>query len=183
MRGMDVIEMVDVVTENNEIVTKKSRKDVHNTGEWHRGVHIFLFDGKGNLLVQIRGNKKTKFPRKYDCSVSEHLIAGESFLNGAKRGLKEELGIEGVVLKKIVRFRMNYDEGDNMISELYIGKLNEERSHRTFSLGEEVQNIQFMDIRKLKELMENRPDDFTPWLRELLKWFLSLPSEVEEMEE
>jgi len=89
--------------------------------------------------------------------------------------LKEELGISEVRFKRLLRFRVDYGPNDNMISELYIcrydGPIQVDRretySLETFSIGE------IMDMLLKYEFK------FAPWTREILKWYLKIPSKVE----
>ena len=74
------------------------RSRVHREGLWHRAANIFLFRSDSRLLVQRRHETKDVFPGAWDLSVTEHLIPGESYEQGAARGLREELGVENVPL-------------------------------------------------------------------------------------
>src|SRR5690606_32035914 len=109
-------ETLDVVDEQDNIIGKETRKKVHELGLWHRGVHVFLFDTDGNLLIQKRSADRTSNPLRLDGSVSEHVQSGESFHQAAIRGMKEELGLEPIDIKKLAKFRMNYGIHDNEIS-------------------------------------------------------------------
>ena len=70
--------------------------------------------------MQVRSKTK-KYPDIYDCSVSEHVKSDERFEDAAQRGLKEELNIAKLNLKKLLKFRMKYSENDYMISTLFKG--------------------------------------------------------------
>ncbi len=83
------------------IVNKKKllfyRKECHGEGSlgsffFHRGSNVFLVD-KDKVYIQYRGEDKDLFPGCADLSVGEHLNIGESYDNGAVRGMKEEAGI------------------------------------------------------------------------------------------
>ena len=45
-------EIFDVVDDNDEVVRQETRGDVHANGWLHRAVHLFMFDKRGNLLLQ-----------------------------------------------------------------------------------------------------------------------------------
>ena len=77
------------------------RAEVHQRGLWHRSAHVFLFDGSGRLYLQRRVANKDLYPNLWDYSVGEHLQPGESYLDGAQRGLHEELGIAPLELTAI----------------------------------------------------------------------------------
>lgn len=168
-------ELLSVVDRNDNFLKGDDRKIVHNSNQWHRGLHVLLVNSKDEILLQVRSPTKDKFPNCYDCSVSEHVKAGESFENAARRGIGEELGLENITLRKLVKLRMNYGQHDNMITEVF-----EIHSDAKMKLDEnETSNIIFVPKQKIPELLEKENDKFPPWTREILKWYVGLPSKIE----
>lgn len=86
-------EMFDVVNEQDEVITQKTRAEVHAAGLIHRAVHIFVIGKKGQLLLQKRSMLKDVHPGDWDSSVAGHVDAGESYEAAAVRELEEEMGI------------------------------------------------------------------------------------------
>ena len=168
-------EYLDVVDKNNQVVNKVTREKIHNSGLWHRGVHILLFNSKDQLILQIRSSSKDKFPNHYDCSVSEHLEVGEKYEAAAIRGLIEELKISNVALKKLLIFKMNYGPNDNMISELYECHYDDTPQRDEY----EIQSLETHSLSEIKEMLPREEYKFAPWTREILKWYLRFPSQVE----
>ena len=80
-------EMLDIVDAKDKVIGAELRSLVHARGLWHRGVHVFLFDGRGRLLVQKRSANRRQYASLLDCSVSEHVKAGEDYPTAAARGL------------------------------------------------------------------------------------------------
>jgi isopentenyldiphosphate isomerase len=152
-----------------------TREKIHSNGLWHRGVHILLFNSKDQLILQIRSSSKDKFPNHYDCSVSEHLEVGETYESAAIRGLKEELNVSNVDLKRILRFKLNYGPNDNMISGLY-----ECRYDGPIQIDKrEIQSLETHSLNEIKEMLVKDGDKFSPWMKEILKWYLRFPSQLE----
>lgn len=168
-------ECLDVVDEDNRIIGKETRRKIHSSGLWHRGIHALVLNSMGRLILQMRSAAKDKFPNRYDCSVSEHLEEGETYEAAAVRGLREELGITDVGLRKLMRFRMNYGLNDNMISELYEcrydGPIRIDRR--------ETRGLEALSLSEIREMLTEDEGKFAPWTREILKWYLGLPSRVE----
>jgi isopentenyl-diphosphate delta-isomerase type 1 len=169
-------EYLDVVDEDNRVIGQERRSIVHQSGLWHRGVHVFLFTPDRKLLVQQRGDAQDTFPGALDCSVSEHLEVGESYLEGAIRGLREELGIESVHLTRLLRLKMNYGPGDNMINELYEGICEGE----TLTINRhEIARLAYHTIPELEAMMASGRVPFTPWFVQLLRWYTGKSSELQ----
>jgi isopentenyldiphosphate isomerase len=86
-------ELIDIVNNNDIVISQEFRSFAHRHGLQHRGVHVLLGTPEGRLLVQQRSKYQDTFPLALDCSVSEHVKAGEGYQQAAERGLQEELGI------------------------------------------------------------------------------------------
>ena len=170
-------ETLDVVDENDNVIGKATREEIHTSGMWHRGVHVLVFDSQERLLLPVRSLTKDKFPNTYDCSVSEHVKTGETFEEAAIRGLREELGIVKPKLQRIVKFRMSYGTNDNTIAVLYkcrySGKMKADKM--------EIKSMNFIPLGEVKKLLLMEEHKFAPWTRELLKRYLGIPSKIEEM--
>ena len=91
-------ELFDVIDEEDKVIGQEMRSVVHQRGLWHRGVHVLLFIQDEKLLVQQRSKDRVHSPLALDCSVSEHVKAGEDYFTAAVRGLQEEMGVEGIEL-------------------------------------------------------------------------------------
>lgn len=92
-------EIFDVVDENDQVIRQEFRGVVHRTGLLHRSVNIVLFNTRNELLLQQRSPNKTVCPSAWDLSAAEHLQPGESYEAGARRGLAEELGLDGAAIE------------------------------------------------------------------------------------
>lgn len=168
-------ELFDVVDEDNIVVSQAMRSVVHQRGLWHRGCNIFLFTRDGKLLVQRRSKDKDTFPSALDCSVSEHVKAGEDYMRAAVRGLKEELGIEGIALRPLIEFSMSYGRNDNEISQMFEGIV-DPAAVRFDPI--EIEQISYHALDELSAMLSARQIAFSRWFGQLLLWYLGKPSDV-----
>lgn len=86
-------EIFDVVDENDRVVSHASRHEVHSRKLRHRAVHVFVFNGAGELFLQKRSRWKDAHPGKWDSSAAGHVNSGDNYAATAPRELAEELGI------------------------------------------------------------------------------------------
>jgi isopentenyldiphosphate isomerase len=172
-------ELFDIVTEDDFVVCQATRSTTHARGLWHRGVHVFLFTREGKLLIQKRSAARAQYPSVWDCSVSEHVKAGESYPDAARRGLWEELGLEGVDLCPLVRFRMNYGPNDNEISTLFRGQV--EPAWVRFD-PVEIERVNYCRPAELRDFMREESLPLSRWFVEMLRWFFDQPSEMNIIE-
>ena len=172
-------EYLDIVDEQDIVIGKESRKKVHEIGLWHRGAHVFLFTADGEMLVQKRSADRASSPSLLDCSVSEHVQAGESYLDAAIRGLKEEMGVEGIEIKRLTKFCMNYGINDNEISELYEGII--DPAQIQFD-PEEIESISYISTNELKKMLKEDESKFCYWFIQLLNLYWDGKGKMEVLE-
>jgi len=85
---------IDIVNERDEVIGKKFKDLVHQNGDWHRVVHVWVFNSKKGVLIHKRAICKKMFPGFWDTIIGGHLNSGESYEEAAKRELAEEVGIK-----------------------------------------------------------------------------------------
>jgi isopentenyldiphosphate isomerase len=107
-------ELVDVVDEHDRVVTQAMRREVRLRNLRHRSVYVLVFNSTGQLFVHRRTDTKDIYPGYWDVTVGGVLHAGEEYDGGARRELREEIGIDRVLLRRL--FSMNYDDSDNHVS-------------------------------------------------------------------
>lgn len=173
------MEFLDVINEEDEVVGRDLRSNIHESGLWHRGAHVLLFTDDDKLLVQQRSRNKSQSPLALDCSVSEHVTVGEDYLHAATRGLSEELGLTNIELTPITKFKMNYGLNDNEISMIFKGTANLE--HIRFD-KDEIERVDAYSIEDLQTLMQQNPDEFSYWFEQILLWLLDKPSTLQIMD-
>jgi len=168
-------ELLDIVSDEDVIIGQEMRSTAHQLGLQHRGVHVFLFTPDGKMLVQKRSADRAESPSALDCSVSEHVKAGESYLDAAIRGMKEEMGVEGIEIKPLVKFRMNYGVNDNEISTLYKGVVDPAKVKFD---PIEIEEIDYFSVDELQEMIEEDNIKICGWFVELLNWYSKKPTKM-----
>jgi isopentenyl-diphosphate delta-isomerase type 1 len=172
-------ELLDIVNDDDEVIDQAMRSSVHERGWQHRGVHVFLFTREGKLLIHQRSAERAQYPSVWDCSVSEHVKAGESYREAAVRGMFEELGVRGIDVQPLVRFRMNYGTNDNEISMLFEGAV--DPSMIRFDPGE-IAQVEYHRLTGLRSCMESGERSFSHWFEQLFHWALDEHSELRVLE-
>jgi isopentenyl-diphosphate delta-isomerase len=166
-------ELLDIVSDDDVVMDQQMRSTVHQLGLLHRGVHVFLFTSDGKMLVQKRSADRAAEPSALDCSISEHVKAGESYRDAAVRGLREEMGLWDVSMKPLARFKMKYGPNDNEISTLYEGVVD---PSRVIFDREEIEEINYYTIDEIHEMMKNTNVKFCGWFVEILNWYMKKPA-------
>ena len=155
------------------------RAEVHRLGLWHKSVQVFIFNAVGELLVQRRAMDKDLYADLWDYSVGEHLLPDETQIDGARRGLREELGVSDIDLEclGVQRWVEIVDErhADREIQQAYRGMYSGALSPDPI----EVAEVHYIALAELGRWINSRPNDFTPWFVEDLKLFGFLENRTE----
>ena len=86
-------EIFDIVNERDEVIDRKTRREVHARGLWHRAVHVLVFNARGEVFLQKRSMMKDTAKGLWDSSSSGHVDSGEDYDACAVRELREEIGL------------------------------------------------------------------------------------------
>jgi len=91
-------EEFEIVDETGRPVGRATRAECHrNPALIHPAVHVFVWDSRGRLFLQRRALNKDIQPGRWDTSVGGHLRPGEPPEEGARRELREELGVDATL--------------------------------------------------------------------------------------
>lgn len=158
-------EYFDLLDENgNKTGKTKLRSEVHRDGDWHKAVHIWIINDKGEILLQRRCATKDSYPNMLDISSAGHLSAGDESLSGAIREIKEELNLDVKVeelqfiktLKNSTKHTATFI--NNEFADLYILRTNKRIEDMKFQ-EEEISEIFFVPYKKFKEMIKNKQAD------------------------
>ncbi|TSC66303.1 MAG: isopentenyl-diphosphate delta-isomerase [Microgenomates group bacterium Gr01-1014_80] len=158
-------EILEIVNSRGQIIGLATRVQCYQKGLLHKAVSIFIRNFKGEIFLQKRSSNKSSFPLHWDLSASEHLKLGESYINGAKRGLQEELGIvvnDLRLIRPVHRQKNKFIKAgeeiiENELVELYLGEYNGEVNLDP----SEVANGRFCSQDEIQEMINK--EKFTPW--------------------
>lgn len=152
-------EYLEVVDETNRIIGLASRYDIHRQALRHRSVHIFIFNSRGELYLQLRSPHKDQYPEHWDSSAAGHNDPGESPEESARRELMEELGLT-VPLTRVLEYPASPDTGWEFAT------LFEGRTDASIHLNlEEATRGSFFSPEELTQLLNNLSQKVAPGFR------------------
>jgi isopentenyldiphosphate isomerase len=137
-------ELVDVLDDAGRPVATVTRREMRARRLPHRVVYLLVFDARGALFVHLRTATKDVYPGYWDVAIGGVLAAGESFPDGARRELAEELGIEAPLETP---FPFAYADADTAVR----GMVYAVRHDGPFRLQpEEIVRGEFVGLRELE---------------------------------
>jgi len=103
----DLGELIAIVDENDLVIGKATRKEVHEKKHLHRHVIVLIVNSKNEILLQKRRDSGL-----YDCSATGHFMHNQDYIDAAVRETEEELGlaIDKSKFVEVLRAR-NMDHG------------------------------------------------------------------------
>lgn len=157
-----------IVDENDNEIGVGEKLKVHQEGRLHRAFSIFVFNQKGEILLQKRARTKYHSPGLWSNSCCSHPRPNQKLEDEARRRLKEEMGIECNNLKEILSFVYRAEVEDLIEHEfdhVFSGRFDNDPEPNK----EEVEDWKWVSPEKLKEDIEKNPQNYTPWFRIILK--------------
>ena len=161
----DLLILVDADDREIGSLDKQSCHD--GDGVLHRAFSLFLFNDRGELLLQRRSRSKRLWPTYWSNSCCSHPRQGESMQEATARRLREELDTEAD-LEFIYKFEyqagFNDRGSENELCWVFLGRLTEKASANE----DEIEALRFVSAKALSREMEAAPERFTPWFR--MEW-------------
>lgn len=159
-------EEVVLVDEQNNVLGTMPKAEVHGKETpLHRAFSVFIFNSKGELLLQQRSAKKKTWPLVWSNSCCGHPGLNESNVECAKRRLKFELGLEAEDIWEAVPYRYQFSKDgvmENEICPVLVGSCKDEPRTNPDEV-EAVKWIEWSDF--LKDIQKN-PEKYSPWCAE-----------------
>lgn len=161
-------EKVVLVSENDEVLGLMEKMQAHECGLLHRAFSVFLFNSKGEMLLQRRAQDKYHSPNQWTNACCSHPKADETYLQAAQRRLMEELGIETELTPKfhfIYKADVGQDLWEHELDHVFTGNY-----EGSFQLNpEEVSEVRYISMQELDNEMKANPENFTEWFKIILE--------------
>ncbi len=159
-----MIEQVIVIDGDDAPVGTMDKMAAHVEGVLHRAFSVFVFNTKGQLLLQQRALSKYHSGGKWTNTCCSHPRPGEDTLLAAHRRLAEEMGM-ACELHYLFNFTYKAEVENELIEH--------ELDHVFYAISdvqpvpepEEVAAYKYVDMETLKYELENNACKYTKWLK------------------
>ena len=167
---MAAIDHIVLVDDQNRVLGTADKLETHNENTpLHRGFSLFLFNKKGELLLQQRAKNKKTFPLIWSNSVCGHPMLNESNVEAAKRRLSYELGIDNVEVFEIIS-DYRYKVGMNNIYENEICPILISFTDKKPVVNkDEIENIRYLPWQEFLKEIEEKNKTYSLWSKEEAK--------------
>ena len=155
-------EVILVDKEDNEIGREEKIK-AHLEGKLHRAFSIFIFNKKGEMLLQKRAKTKYHSAGLWSNACCSHPRPGYNLEKEAERRLKEEMGVE-TKLKEIFVFSYKVKLGkmtENEVDHVFVGEYNDQPKPSP----DEAEDWKWISPGELRKDVKKNPQNYTYWFK------------------
>ena len=155
---------VILVDELDNMLGTMEKMAAHRLGKLHRAFSVFIFNSKGQLLLQQRALNKYHSGGKWTNTCCSHPMPGEKTLDAAHRRLQQEMG-----LKCELSYAFNFVYSADMSN----GISEHEYDHVYAGISDdipmpdpdEVAAYEYVNINSLAKELKKTPELYTEWLK------------------
>ena len=157
-------EKVILVDEADNQVGLMEKMKAHEQAVLHRAFSVFVFNGKGELLLQQRASHKYHSPGLWTNTCCSHQREGETNVQAGRRRLWEEMGFDCELEDSFwFIYRAEFDNGltEHELDHVLVGRYDEDPEINP----EEVSDFKWMTLESVREDMELQPEKYTEWFK------------------
>jgi isopentenyl-diphosphate delta-isomerase len=158
-------EQVILVDHNDKAIGMEEKLRAHqNGGKLHRAFSIFIFNKKGETMLQQRAATKYHGGGLWTNTVCSHPRKGESAVQAAHRRLKEEMGFD-CELHEVFAFEYEAKMDKGLTEHEYDHVIFGRYEKAPKPNKEEVQDWKWISLEDLNTAIQKTPKKFTPWVK------------------
>jgi isopentenyl-diphosphate delta-isomerase len=157
-------EKVILVDENDHAIGTMEKQEAHEKAKLHRAFSVFVFNSRGEFLLQRRALNKYHSPGLWTNTCCSHPRPGEKTEDAAIRRLREEMGLEVPLHYKtsfIYKAAFSNNLTEHEFDHVYTGTSDAEPTIN----HEEVDSYKWVTMDDIKKEISASPDQFTVWFK------------------
>ncbi len=158
--------MDEVILVNNkdQEIGIMEKLEAHQKGLLHRAFSIFIFNSKGELLLQKRALHKYHSPGLWTNTCCSHPKPKETNIEAANRRLKEEMGLQTDLTHAFhFIYRVEFDNG---LTEYELDHVFYAYSDEIPKINpDEVHEYKYISNDELEKDMDLNPGIYTEWFK------------------
>jgi len=155
---------VILVNEKDEAIGTMEKMEAHEKALLHRAYSIFIFNKKGEMLLQKRADKKYHSAGLWTNACCSHPQPDEDILQSAIKRLQEEMGFETTITKAFdFIYKASFDNGltEHEFDHVFIGSYDGDIQPNV----DEVSDYCFKSMEDLKESINVNSKNYTEWFK------------------
>ncbi len=165
-------EFVVLVDQDDQKLGLMEKQQAHVAGLLHRAFSVFVFNSRGELMIQQRAASKYHSPTLWTNTCCSHPRDNETYEQAAHRRLEEEMGFDCELEYKfnfIYKAHLENDLIEHELDHVFIGTFDDEPKLNP----DEVMAYRWVELDDLKKDMEKNPQNYTAWFKIIFEHYVS----------
>ena len=153
-----------LVDKNDVPLGTIEKMEAHEKAMLHRAFSIFIFNSKGEMLLQQRAANKYHSAGLWTNACCSHPYFEQDTLAAAEKRLREEMGFTTALTKAFeFVYKAAFDNGltEHEYDHVFIGKYDGAIVPDT----NEVKDFCYKSLNEIKSSMEAEPENYTVWFK------------------
>ena len=158
------MEYVVLVDKNDNQIGLMEKQAAHIEPHLHRAFSIFIFNSKGELLLQQRALSKYHSPGLWTNTCCSHPRNGETMEQATTRRLQEEMGMR-CDMHEVFTFIYKAPVGLGLIEHEFDHVFFGESDEHPIINPDEVASWKYMSLDDISLDMKAHPEQYTEWFK------------------
>lgn len=158
------MEQVILVDEQDQPIGLMEKQAAHLEPHLHRAFSVFVFNSKGELLLQQRAFSKYHSPGLWTNTCCSHPREGETVMDAATRRLKEEMGMK-CELREVYTFIYMAPVGQGLTEHEFDHVLIGQTDQTPCINTDEVASWKYTNLDDLEKDIQLQPELYTEWFK------------------
>ncbi len=153
-----------LVDENDIPLGTADKMEAHEKALLHRAFSVFIFNKKGEMLLQQRAKKKYHSAGLWTNACCSHPYFNQDIVTAAEKRLQEEMGFNTALTPAFeFLYKASFDNGlteheyDHVFTGTYDGAIVPDK--------DEVEDFCFKTMDDIKSSIAQRPEQYTVWFK------------------
>jgi isopentenyl-diphosphate delta-isomerase len=158
------MEQVILVDETDQPLGTMEKMEAHRRAVLHRAFSVFIFNSRGEMLLQQRAQEKYHSAGLWTNACCSHPRPGEDTRAAALRRLREELGFTTDLFKLFeFTYRTAYDNGltEFEFDHVFVGTYDQEISPDQT----EVSDYRYRSMPEIEAELNSAPETYSSWFQ------------------
>ncbi len=158
---------VILVDQNDKEIGLEDKLKAHHQGKLHRAISVYIFNSKGQILMQQRAAGKYHSGSLWSNTCCSNCYEGESAESSARRALNDEMGVE-CNIKEVFCTIYKTEVGGGLTEHEYLHVFFGRYDGKPETNKTEVMDWKWIELDELVHDVESNPQKYTEWLKLLL---------------
>ena len=156
------VEYVILVNDKDQPLGAMEKMEAHEKGVLHRAFSVFVFNSKGQMLLQKRADEKYHSPGLWSNTCCSHPRTGEKTHEAVHRRMVEEFGFD-CEMEEAFSFIYKSGVGDGLTEHEFDHVFTGTSDTTPLPNPEEVSDWKYVEMDWLVTDVKEHPEHYTVW--------------------